>query len=173
MRFTLLGPVQVIADGAAVQGIAPRHRAVLAYLLLNAGRVISMEKLIDAMWGYDQPDTARSQIHAAITALRRALRGVGGDNILQTRPGGYVALPEPGQLDVQEFADLVAAGRFRDALALWTGDALADVHASYAQGARALLDDRRLTAVERLMAAELDAGNHSQVLDELADHVAA
>ncbi|GIH93938.1 BTAD domain-containing putative transcriptional regulator [Planobispora siamensis] len=172
-RFTLLGPVQVTADGGAVQGIAPRHRAVLAYLLLNAGRVISMEKLIDAIWGYDQPDTARSQIHAAITALRRALRGVGADHILQTRPGGYVATPEPGQLDVQDFADLVAAGRFRDALGLWNGDALADVQAGYAQGARALLDDRRLTAIERLMEAELDAGHHARVLDELAGHVAA
>ena len=172
-RFKLLGPVQVLADGEAVAGIAPRHRAVLAYLLLNAGRVISMEKLIEAVWGYDQPDTARSQIHAAITALRRALRGDGADHILQTRPGGYVALPEPGQLDVQSFAELVAAGRFREALRLWHGDALADVHAGYAPGARALLDDRRLTAVERLMAAELDAGRHSQVLDELADHVAA
>ena len=173
IRFTLLGPVQVIAAGDAVPGIAPRHRAVLAYLLLNAGRVISMAKLIDAIWGYDQPDTARSQIHAAITALRRALRGVGADHLLETRPGGYLALPEPGQLDVQHFAELVAAGRFREALGLWHGDALADVHASYAQGARALLDDRRLTAVERLMAAELDAGRHSQVLDELADQVAA
>ncbi|GII01716.1 AfsR/SARP family transcriptional regulator [Planobispora takensis] len=172
-RFTLLGPVQVTADGGAVQGIAPRHRAVLAYLLLNAGRVISMEKLIDAVWGYDQPDTARSQIHAAITALRRALRGVGADHILQTRPGGYVALPEPGQLDVQDFADLVAEGRFRDALELWNGDALADVQAGYAQGSRALLDDRRLTAVERLMEAELEAGRHARVLDELAGHVAA
>jgi DNA-binding SARP family transcriptional activator/Tfp pilus assembly protein PilF len=173
IRFTLLGPVRVLADGDAVRGIAPRHRAVLAYLLLNAGRVIGMEKLIDAVWGHDRPDTARSQIHAAITALRRALRGVGAGHVLETRPGGYVALPEPGRLDVQDFAELVAAGRFRDALELWNGDALADVHAAYAQGARALLDDRRLTAIERLMAAELDAGRHSRVLDELAGHVAA
>jgi DNA-binding SARP family transcriptional activator/tetratricopeptide (TPR) repeat protein len=173
VRFTLLGPVQVLADGGTVPGIAPRHRAVLAYLLLNAGRVLSVEKLIDAVWGYDRPDTARSQVHAAITALRRALRGVDADHLLQTRPGGYVALPEPGQLDTQDFADLVAAGRFRDALRLWHGDALADVHAAYAAGARALLDDRRLTAVERLMQAELDSGRHGVVLDELADHVAA
>jgi DNA-binding SARP family transcriptional activator/Tfp pilus assembly protein PilF len=173
LRLLLLGPVQVLADGEPVPGIAPRHRAVLAYLLLHAGRVISMDKLIDAVWGYDQPDTARSQIHAAITAVRRALRTAGAGQLVETRPGGYVAVPQSGQLDVQDFAELVAAGRFRDALRLWHGDALADVHAAYAQGARALLDDRRLTAVERLMEAELDAGRHSQVLDELAGHVAA
>lgn len=173
VRFALLGPVQVLAGGEPVPGIAPRHRAVLAYLLLNAGRVISMERLIDAMWGIDQPDTARSQIHAAITALRRTLRGVDAGELLATRPGGYVAVPAPGQCDVQEFTDLVAAGRFGDALRLWRGDALADVHAAYAQGARTLLEDRRLSAVESLMEAELEAGRHSEVLDELAGHVAA
>jgi DNA-binding SARP family transcriptional activator len=161
-RFLLLGPVQVI-DG---DGIAPRHRAVLAYLLLHAGRVIPMERLIDAMWGYEQPDTARSQIHAAITALRRA----GVRDVLQTRPGGYLA---DARTDVHEFDDLVAAGRLREALGLWRGEALAGVHAHYATSARALLDDRRLAAVEQLMERELAAGEHVRILDELAAHVAA
>ncbi len=173
MRFSLLGPVQVTVAGRPLGGIAPRHRAVLAYLLLDAGRVISMDKLIDAVWGLDRPDTARSQIHAAVTALRRAFRAAGVDGVVETRPGGYVALPGPGQLDLQEFTDLVAAGRFRDALGLWHGDALADVQAHYAVAARARWEDRRLTAVERLVQAELDAGHHSRILDELAGHVAA
>jgi DNA-binding SARP family transcriptional activator len=162
LRFLLLGPVQVVD----CDGIAPRHRAVLAYLLLHAGRVIPMERLVDAMWGYEQPDTARSQIHAAITALRRA----GVRDVLQTRPGGYLA---DARTDVHEFDDLVAAGRLRDALDLWRGEALADVHANYAVSARALLDDRRLAAVEQLMERELAAGEHARVLDELAAQVAA
>jgi DNA-binding SARP family transcriptional activator/tetratricopeptide (TPR) repeat protein len=162
LRFLLLGPVQVMD----CDGIAPRHRAVLAYLLLHAGRVIPMERLIDAMWGYEQPDTARSQIHAAITALRRA----GVRDVLQTRPGGYLA---DARTDIHEFDDLVAAGRLREALDLWRGEALADVHAHYARGARALLDDRRLAAVEQLMERELAAGQHARILDELAAHVAA
>ncbi|MEV4189476.1 winged helix-turn-helix domain-containing protein, partial [Streptosporangium canum] len=124
LRFTLLGPVQLIVDGEPLTGIAPRHRAVLAYLLLNSGRVISIERLIDAMWGYDQPDTARSQIHASITALRKVLRGAGAVQLLQTRPGGYVAQPEPGQVDAQEFTELVAAGELRKALDLWSGEAV-------------------------------------------------
>ncbi|GIJ71285.1 AfsR/SARP family transcriptional regulator [Virgisporangium ochraceum] len=173
VRFSLLGPVRVTVEGVALAGIAPRHRAVLAHLLLNAGRVISMEKLIDAVWGVDRPETARSQVHAAITALRRALRAAGVEGVVETRPGGYVAVPGPGRLDVQEFTDLVTAGRFRDALDLWHGDALADVTAHYAPAARALLEDRRLAAVERLMQAEVDAGRHAAVLDELAGHVAA
>ncbi|ETK35258.1 AfsR/SARP family transcriptional regulator [Microbispora sp. ATCC PTA-5024] len=173
LRFTLLGPVQTIVDGAPLTGIAPRHRAVLAYLLLNAGRVISIERLIEAMWGHDRPDTARSQIHASITAIRKVLRGAGAVGLLETRAGGYVARPGPGQLDTQEFTDLVAAGELREALGLWTGEALEDVHAHYADGVRELWNDRRLSAYERLAEAELAAGRHGGLLDELAAQVAA
>lgn len=173
LRFTLLGPVQLIVDGEPLTGIAPRHRAVLAYLLLNSGRVISIERLIDAMWGYDQPDTARSQIHASITALRKVLRGAGAVELLQTRSGGYVAQPEPGQVDAQEFTELVAAGELRKALDLWSGEAVEDVHAQYVSGVRELWHDRRLSAYERLVEAELAAGRHDDLLDELAAQVAA
>ncbi|MEU6743345.1 AfsR/SARP family transcriptional regulator [Streptosporangium sandarakinum] len=173
LRFTLLGPVQVVLDGEPLTGIAPRHRAVLAYLLLNAGRVIGIERLIDAMWGHDRPDTARSQIHASITAIRRALRGAGAAELLETRAGGYVARPEPGQVDAREFTELVAAGALREALDLWSGEALEDVHAHYVDGARELWNDRRLSAYERLVEGELAAGRHGELLDGLAAQVAA
>ncbi|MEU6785864.1 BTAD domain-containing putative transcriptional regulator [Nonomuraea angiospora] len=173
LRFTLLGPVQMIVDGAPLTGIAPRHRAVLAYLLLNAGRVISIERLIDAMWGYDQPDTARSQIHASITAIRKVLRGAGAVHLLETRAGGYVAQPESGQVDAQEFTELAAAGELRRALELWGGEALEDVHAHYVTGVRELWNDRRLSAYERLVEGELAAGRHGELLDELAAQVTA
>ncbi|WP_205829687.1 MULTISPECIES: BTAD domain-containing putative transcriptional regulator [unclassified Microbispora] len=173
LRFTLLGPVEMVVDGAPLTGIAPRHRAVLAYLLLNAGRVIGIERLIDAMWGYDRPDTARSQIHASITAIRKVLRGAGAVRLLETRAGGYIAQPAPGQVDAQEFTELVAAGELRRALDLWSGEALEDVHAHYVTGVRELWNDRRLSAYERLVEGELAAGRHGDLLDELAAQVAA
>ncbi len=173
LRLTLLGPVQLIADGAPLTGVAPRHRAVLAYLLLNSGRVISIERLIDAMWGHDRPDTARSQIHASVTAIRRVLRGAGAAELLETRAGGYVARPGPGQLDAREFTELVAAGELRQALDLWSGEALEDVHAHYVDGVRELWRDRRLSAYERLAEAGLAAGRHGELLDELAAQVSA
>ncbi|MEU7000986.1 BTAD domain-containing putative transcriptional regulator [Nonomuraea sp. NPDC046570] len=173
LRFTLLGPVQMIVDGEPLTGVAPRHRAVLAYLLLNAGRVISIDRLIDAMWGYDQPDTARSQIHASITAIRKVLRGAGAVRLLETRAGGYVAQPEPGQVDAQEFTELVAAGELSEALDLWSGEALEDVHAHYVTGVRELWNDRRLSAYERLVEGELAAGRHGDLLDELAAQTTA
>ncbi|MFD0888794.1 BTAD domain-containing putative transcriptional regulator, partial [Streptosporangium algeriense] len=171
LRFTLLGPVQMTVDGAPLPGVAPRHRAVLAYLLLNADRVIGIERLIDAMWGHDRPDTARSQIHASITAIRKALRGAGAVRLLETRAGGYVARPEPGQVDALEFVELVAAGELREALDLWRGEALEDVHAHYVAGVRELWKDRRLSAYERLAEERLAAGRHGDLVDELAAQV--
>ncbi|MGW0809468.1 BTAD domain-containing putative transcriptional regulator [Nonomuraea sp. NPDC002799] len=173
LRFTLLGPVQLIVDGEPLTGIAPRHRAVLAYLLLNSGRAISIERLIDAMWGYDRPDTARSQIHASITAIRKVLRGAGAGRLLETRAGGYVAQPEARQVDAQEFTELVAAGALRQALDLWRGEALEDVHAHFVTDLRGLWHDRRLSAYERLVAGELAAGRHGELLAELAAQVSA
>ncbi|WP_336211676.1 AfsR/SARP family transcriptional regulator [Nonomuraea sp. LPB2021202275-12-8] len=173
LRFTLLGPVQMSVDDVPLTGIAPRHRAVLAYLLLNSGRVISIDRLIDAMWGYDRPDTARSQIHASITAIRKVLRGAGAVQLLQTRTGGYVTQPESGQVDAQEFTELVAAGELRKALDLWSGEALEDVHAHYVSGVREFWNDRRLSAYERLVEGELAAGRHGALLDELAAQVTA
>src|SRR4051794_12738288 len=99
LRFTLLGPVEVCADGRSLSGLAPRHRAVLGYLLLNAGKVMSADRLIDAVWGLTPPDTARAQIHAAITAIRRVLRAAGAADVLTTRPSGYVIIAGPDRLD--------------------------------------------------------------------------
>ncbi|MFF3836320.1 tetratricopeptide repeat protein [Streptomyces sp. NPDC001930] len=108
MRFTILGPVEVLAPGPESPGLAPRHRAVLAYLLLHAGVVISADRLVDAMWGPLPPDSARAQIQTTIAAIRRMLRASGADHLLATRPAGYVITPGPGQLDLQEFTDLIA-----------------------------------------------------------------
>ncbi|WP_235946631.1 AfsR/SARP family transcriptional regulator [Nocardia terrae] len=181
VRFTVLGPVEILGPDGSVP-TAPRHRAVLAYLLLNAGRVCSAERLIDAVWGMDAPETARSQIHAGIAAIRRALRAAGAPGVVVTRPAGYVALPETGQLDLQVFTDEVAAAdgdprvvidRLRAALTLWHGDPLADIHADFVPAERARLIERRSVAFDKLMDAELAAGRHEDILDELIAQVGA
>ncbi|MFJ5075954.1 AfsR/SARP family transcriptional regulator [Streptomyces sp. NPDC088553] len=197
MRFTVLGPVEVQAPGPDSPGLAPRHRAVLAYLLLHAGVVISADRLVDAMWGPLPPDSARAQIQTTIAAIRRMLRASGADDMLASRPAGYVITPEPGQLDLQEFTGLIAkapagsdgkadtadsadtaetaetADRIRAALALWRGEPLADLTAHYVPAARARLNGQRLTAVERLAELELSLGRHDDLIDELAAHLAA
>ena len=187
VRFTILGPVEVRTAGGRLPGLAPRHRAVLAYLLLHAGTVISAERLIGAMWGPEAPDTARAQIHAAVTAIRRVLRAAGAQELLVTRAGGYLISPGQGQLDLAEFTRQVgaaqeraasggqeaAAAGIRAALALWQGLPLADLNAAYAAGARAQLDGRRLAALERLADLELSLGRPEDLIDDLAAAAAA
>ncbi|MFD3663016.1 BTAD domain-containing putative transcriptional regulator [Streptomyces sp. NPDC058659] len=186
MRFTILGPVEAVAPGSDAPGLAPRHRAVLAYLLLHAGVAISTDRLIDAMWGPLPPDSARAQIQTTIAAIRRMLRASEADGMLATRPAGYVITPEPGQLDLDEFTSLMAkapagsddpgdtaADRIRAALTLWRGEPLADITAHYVQSARARLNGQLLTAVERLAEVELARGRHDDLIDELSVHAAA
>ncbi|MEV0029478.1 BTAD domain-containing putative transcriptional regulator [Nocardia sp. NPDC050793] len=187
MRFRVLGAVEITVNGVALTGAAPRHRAVLGYLLLHAGQVLSAERITDAMWGAHPPDTARSQIHAAITAIRRVLRQAGAAELLQTRgAAGYVLSPGAGQLDLTEFTDSVALGQadvamdpreavrtLRAALALWQGEAFADVSADYVTSARIRLHEKRLGAMERLFELELALGRHEEILDELVANAAA
>jgi DNA-binding SARP family transcriptional activator/tetratricopeptide (TPR) repeat protein len=185
VRFAILGPVEAVAPDSRPPTLAPRHRAVLAYLLLHAGVVISTDRLVDAMWGPLPPDSARAQIQTTIAAIRRMLRASGADQMLATRPAGYVIIPEPGQLDLDEFASVIAkaqatsgdprdtADQIRAALSLWRGEPLADITAHYVESARARLNGQRLTAVERLADVELALGNQDNLIDELTIHVTA
>lgn len=186
-RFTVLGLVEVSAAGRDLPSLAPRHRAVLAYLLLHAETVVSADRLIGAVWGPDPPGTARAQVHAAVTAIRRVLREAGAAELLESRAAGYVIAPGPGQVDLREFTSQVAAAqeqaeagdsqgaaqRIRLALRLWRGEPLAGVTAAYVPEARARLDGRRLAAFERLAELELSSGRHHDLVDELAGQVAA
>ncbi|WP_433236866.1 tetratricopeptide repeat protein [Streptosporangium sp. CA-135522] len=183
MRFVVLGPVAVSQAGGQSAALAPRQRAVLAYLLLHAGTVISAERLIGAIWGMTPPDTARAQLQASIAAIRKVLRAVGTDEVLATRSAGYVIQPGPDQLDLQEFTGLLttvadldpthAAQQIRRALALWQGEALADVSADFVAQARSRLEERRLSALEQMAELELQLGGHKALVDELTAHLAA
>lgn len=176
VRYTVLGPVEVTAPGARIARVEPRHRAVLAYLLLHARTVIGTERLIGAMWGDIAPETARAQIHASIAVVRRVLRQAGADDALETRTAGYVIHPGDGTLDLDDFTAWTnpdaPSERLRAALELWRGAALADVNGAYVAGARARLAERRLTVLERLAELELSAGRHHRVVDELTASVA-
>ncbi|GAA3398820.1 AfsR/SARP family transcriptional regulator [Streptomyces roseoviridis] len=184
MRFTILGPVEVAPDGGAPR-LAPRHRAVLAYLLLHAGVPVGTDRLVEAVWGPLPPDSARAQIQTTIAAIRRTLRASGADGMLVTRPSGYVLTPASGQLDLDVFTGLLArasdapqdaddtADRIRAALALWRGEPLGGITAHYVPGARARLVGQLLSAVERLAELELARGRHEALIDELSAHAAA
>jgi len=85
--FRILGPLEVIHDGRAVPLPGARQRELLALLLLDAGRVISAERLMEDLWGEDQPSAGRTALRVRVSQLRKALPG--GAELLVTRRGGY------------------------------------------------------------------------------------
>jgi predicted ATPase/DNA-binding SARP family transcriptional activator len=165
VEFRVLGPLEVVGDdGEPVPLGGQRPRALLAALLLDANRPVSVERLIDAVWGESPPASAPNALQVHVHSLRSAL---GAERIL-TRPPGYVVVVRPEELDAERFEHLVTDGRRADALALWRGPALADLAAEpFAQAEAARLDERRLTTLEARLEADLDGGRHAEAAAEL------
>ncbi|MCX4528228.1 MULTISPECIES: BTAD domain-containing putative transcriptional regulator [unclassified Streptomyces] len=176
--FSLLGPLQVSLDERPLTIAGPRSRRVLATLLLEAGRVVPVAGLTEAVWD-DPPATAREQLQNVAAALRRA-----GMPVART-DAGFVLEPGPGTLiDVREFARLRSAAEASDdpggarqllgqALELWRGPvALAGLEGRILTSASARLEQDRLDCVERALAADLQLGRHARACAELAGLVA-
>jgi len=173
MEFLVLGPLEARSARESVALGGPRQRAVLADLLVHAGAVVSTDTLIDDLWAGTPPPTAEAVVQNAVMKLRRAL----GRDVIETRAPGYVLAVDPGAIDAGRFERLVrdakplpAAERsaaLRDALALWRGDAFADLaFESFLQDEIARLDELRLTTLEDRLEAELELGHHDAVVPE-------
>lgn len=179
----ILGQVEV--PGAEVD--RPQQRAVLAYLLLRSGQPVALPQLIEAVWADQVPASARTQIHSAISHLRRALADVDAHAEIQTKPGGYQCRLAPDGLDLAVFRARmrraqaeIEAGRKAEAaeiigqaLELWRGEPLSGINAAYVDGARDLINEERLAAVELLAQCELDLGLADEAATLLAEHAAA
>jgi predicted ATPase/DNA-binding SARP family transcriptional activator len=172
--FRVLGPVEVIRDGVSVV-LGPKPRAVLAYLVLNAGLPVSATRISEELWGDDPPPTARSSLHVHLSKLRKALA-----SRLRTTPAGYVLEAEPAEVDALRFEQAVEVVRRRDddtgttsdalraALAMWRGPAFEGIDQGPAiMAAAARLEELRLTAAEDWVDADLALGRHEQLVAEL------
>ena len=108
MRYRVLGPLQVLDADIAVDLGPPKQRVVLAALLLAAGRTVSVDRLVDAVWGDDVPASATSSLQAYVSNLRRALRGASGDaqvaSPIVRRPPGYALDVDPESVDLTAFS---------------------------------------------------------------------
>jgi DNA-binding SARP family transcriptional activator len=187
LEFCLLGPVVVRGGGAALPVPRGRQRAVLAVLLLNAGRVVSVGEIAETLWGPAPLPSASATVRNYVKRLRRALGDADQARIV-TRSPGYVIRVDPGELDVTRFEVLLdgartaarggsweaAADQARAALALWRGEPLADVE-SDALALREVprLAELRLQATELRIDAELRLGRHGGVIAELERLAAA
>ncbi len=147
-------------------------------LLMRRNEPVSADALIDALWGERAPASAVKIVQGYVSNLRRVL----GDQMLITRPPGYMLRVPAGQLDVDRFESLVDQGRraFDDgdphqaaeslnaALALWRGPALADLaYQTFAQTWIQRLEEARIGALEKRIDAELALGQHQRLIPEL------
>ena len=184
--FGILGPLEVSRCGCLVPLGGPRQRAVLALLLLEANRVVSLDRLAEDVWGGHPPEGWVTTVQIYVSHLRQALepdraRGAAGE-VLVTRNRGYLLRVDREQLDAARFQDGFAAGRaaleegryaeaagtLRMALGVWRGGVLADL-ADYAftRPEAARLEELRLAATEARIEADLALGRPDAVTAEL------
>src|SRR5687767_13868564 len=170
--FRLLGPVSVETTGCPVDAGPPRQRSVLAALLVDAGRPVTVDALIDRVWGESPPPRARHALQSHLARIRTVLAQVAVG--LARSGGGYVVNVDPCRVDVHLFTHLVErAGRsdpdlLRRALALWRGEPLADIGGPWAERVRAAWQQQRIDAVIAWASAELDAGRPNAAIATVA-----
>ena len=179
-EFRILGPLEVEGESGSLALGGQKQRALLAALLLEAGRVVAADRLVDLLWGEEAPKTATTSLQNSISRLRREL----GSDVLETRAPGYVLRVAPEQIDAQRFeaqlrdARRVGAEERRElllrALELWRGPALADfTFEPFAQAEIRRLEELRLVAQEERIEADLELGQHGDVVGELEALVSA
>ncbi|NUS62660.1 MAG: AAA family ATPase, partial [Saccharothrix sp.] len=190
MRFGVLGPLRVERDGEPVALGGPRHRDLLALLLLRANRFVSTDWLVDALWDGRAPAGAPVTLRSYVAGLRRALEPGRGRRapaeLLRGHTGGYELSVPPDAVDAVRFTRLAGLGaralaggeweaaerHYAEALALWRGEvAAAGLTAVRPEAAR--LGEARTEAAEGRFTAAVAAGRHQAVLPDLRQFVTA
>ncbi|MFJ7415673.1 BTAD domain-containing putative transcriptional regulator [Streptomyces sp. NPDC098077] len=193
MDIAVLGALDVRENGISLTPTAPKPRQVLAMLALDADQVVPVTTLIGELWGERPPRSARTTLQTYVlqlrelisTAIERDPEGTPArtaKDVLVTSPGGYMLSTSGGASDVRDFERLAgrgyramdagdfagAARQLRDALALWTGSALADVQTGgQLEMETRRLEEIRLCALDQRIEADLRLGRHRELLGEL------
>jgi DNA-binding SARP family transcriptional activator/energy-coupling factor transporter ATP-binding protein EcfA2 len=186
-RVLVLGPLSVHQDGEVLQVAGTHRRRLLALLASRVGEAVSVDAIVDALWGESSPPSAAKTIQSHMTRLRRSIAGLGPD-VIVTVPGGYRLDLEPVDVDAARFErdariahGLLAEGRLRDAgalladvLALWRGPAYLELDgAEFALAERARLEEVRHRALEDLCEVRLSTGGAGSVVADLEGLVRA
>ncbi|MFC8826313.1 BTAD domain-containing putative transcriptional regulator [Streptomyces sp. NPDC057137] len=190
MRFGVLGPLAVwTADGDPVQIPGAKVRALLAHLLVDPGRAVSVGRLVDELWGSALPDDPANTLQGKVSQLRRALERAepGGRGLVVSGAGasGYLLRTGPDAVDAGRFTALLDRARaeavprtkaelLAEALGLWRGEAFADFAGEpFALAEINRLAEARLTALEEQAEVRLELGLHAELAGELGGLVAA
>jgi DNA-binding SARP family transcriptional activator len=192
MEFRILGPLEVIEDGAPLPLGGPRQRSVLAYLLLHANQPVSKDRLLASVWGVAPNAGTRNSLHSTVSRLRQVLQVSGSATLANERivskSGTYQLRIDPDELDALRFemlaesasealddpsADLASASTdIRTALSLWRGEVLADLNReTLDQGAVAQLESMRRMALETKAEADLRTGKDTDIIRDLTREI--
>jgi DNA-binding SARP family transcriptional activator len=178
VEFRLLGPLEVRDGAGSVIALRRRQqRALLGALLIRAGEVVSVDRLVDDLWGENPPASAVGSLQNTVSQLRKLLEPLGKD-ILRRQAPGYVLDVPAEAIDARRFERLVAAAAglepaqraasLREALALWRGPALDDLtDEPWAEVEASRLEELRLEALEERIQADLELGRHATLVAEL------
>ena len=180
MEFRILGPLEVCDGDHSLPLGGAKQRALLAVLILNANRVVSVERLLDALWAERPPASGAKALHVYVSQLRKLFT----EDRVVTQPPGYLLRVEPGELDESRFEALreqagsaaprAAADLLRDALSLWRGAPLADfTYDDFAQADIGRLVELHLSTIEQRIDADIELGRHLELVGELEGLVAA
>ncbi|MFE7576894.1 BTAD domain-containing putative transcriptional regulator [Streptomyces sp. NPDC057521] len=199
MRFRILGPLEVGGaggpepDSGSSGNLTPRAakiRVVLAALLVRANEIVSVDTLIDELWGEEPPRTATTTLQVYVSQLRKLLDEADaeyGRDALVTRAPGYELRLDPAQLDLTVFQELYERGQERmerreyeaasrlqrQALALWRGPLLSDTpHGPLLDGTAVRMTEVRTAALEQRIRADLHLGRQQALIGELQSVVA-
>jgi len=183
MEFRLLGPLEVVTERGPVDVGSRRQRALLALLALHPNRVVTSERILEALWGDDAADKENA-MWVAISRLRSALEpdhSLSSGSVVVTRDHGYVLAVDPAQIDITQFEAHVDTARglsehdaaaaleeVDQALALWRGSPIQEfAYEEFAQIEIARLEDRHLEAFELRAEAQLRLGDGREQLATL------
>jgi DNA-binding SARP family transcriptional activator len=193
MDVQILGPLRVLRDGVELDLGRPKQRLLFAVLAVAGGETVSVDRLVDELWGNDPPPRVASSLQAYVSKLRQVLEpdraARSAPQVLVTRTPGYALALDPQQLDANRFAReadevrrLLQADRFERAydlagaaLARWRGDLLADLaDEPVAQRERPRWQELRLAVTEDRLQAAVELGLHATAIADLeqvlADH---
>ncbi len=174
-QFRLLGPLELVVAGKVAPVTRRRERELLALLVLNAGRGVSDQRILDELWPGAPPDRALHALRTTASRLRGAL-APGQADVLTRAAGGYRIDPAPGSVDSSRFVGLVGeatrssdpgvrAALLRDALNLWRGPALVELSdLEFARSAAARLEEQRIDALEALLTARHELGENRSLV---------
>jgi DNA-binding SARP family transcriptional activator/Tfp pilus assembly protein PilF len=185
VRFRILGPIEVEAGGRVLPVPRRRERCLLGVLLLEANRVVSVDRLAELLWDGDPPKRVRGAVQGLVSRVRSALAmAADGDNVELTFVGdGYRLVIDPDTVDAHQFRGLreraalvedlaEQVALLRTALDLWRGPALVDaVSDSARERLCADLEEQRLAAAEEFASASLTLRRERELLSRLAQVV--